>query len=546
MNKTRHSAICATIVTAISTPIWAQQAPDAGQVLQQQQQQAPQPPRESPPLNIQTAPLADLLPGGQQVTLQSVAFAGNTVFSAQALAAVLGDLAGKSHDLAGLRGLANRISEYYRVNGYPFARAFLPPQTLEGGQLRIEVVEGRYGQVRALSEDPQLAAQAQTLLSPLQPGAVIQSQSLERVTLLLDDLPGIRTAPVIRPGEQTGTGDLDVRIEKARPSEFDFGLDNHGNRYTGYYRVRFNGHINSRFLLGDQISFNFLRANNVMYLGSVGYSFPVGVPGWRAAFSYSRTHYDIGQELAASQADGDAGVLAGTISYAWLRSQKSNLTLSAGLQHKRLTDSNLAGKQTKSSLTVPFSLQFDHRDSLGGGGITFGSASWTPGRVRLDPLDTDRLQTRGNFHKLNLDVARLQALGKGLNLYARASTQHANQNLDSSEDMSLAGASGVRAYPVGEISGDEGWTTQIELRYTTQGYTPYVFYDHGSLRTNRTDVDGTSRKRTLAGAGVGLRYQRNGWNTDVAMAWRSQGGRAADLNERDAQPRVWVSVRYHF
>jgi hemolysin activation/secretion protein len=80
-------------------------------------------------------------------------------------------------------------------------------------------------------------------------------------------------------------------------------------------------------------------------------------------------------------------------------------------------------------------------------------------------------------------------------------------------------------------------------RYSAGPYAPYLFYDHGRIQANQ---DGTGPSRTLAGAGVGLRYQRDGWNADVAMAWRSQGGRPADTNERDARPRVWFSLGYNF
>ena len=520
----------------------AQTAPDAGQVLQQQQQQVPQLPREVPALTMQPAPLAQALPGGQQVTLQGVAITGNTVFSAEALAAVLGEVVGQSFDLGGLRGLANRISEHYRTNGYPFARAFLPPQALEGGQLRIEVVEGRYGRVQAISEDLALAAQAQAWLAPLASGNVIESSVLERTTLLLDDLPGISTAPVIRPGTEVGTGDLDVRISRDRPFNTTVGVDNHGNRYTGYHRVRANASINSPFMLGDQINLSALGTTESLWLGSVAYSAPLGATGLRGNVGYSHTRYEIGKELVNSNAEGTAAVTSAGLAYPLLRSQRTNVYLSASWQHKRLKDSNLGGAERKSSNSLPLVAQFDHRDSLGGGGITFGSVGWTVGRLKRESAN-DSLNTRGSFNKFNLDVARLQALPQGFTLYGRFSSQSASKNLDSSEGMGLGGASGVRAYPVGELSGDEGWLTQLELRYGMGEWAPYAFYDHGRIRVNQ---DGSGPSRTLAGFGAGIRYQQGPWNADVALAWRSQGGRPVDANERDAKPRLWLSVGYRF
>ncbi|MCP2775280.1 ShlB/FhaC/HecB family hemolysin secretion/activation protein, partial [Salmonella enterica subsp. enterica serovar Typhimurium] len=84
---------------------------------------------------------------------------------------------------------------FYRGAGYPFARAFLPAQAMRDGALRIEVIEGRYGQVRADGE-ADLAAGAQRFLGPLQTGDVIEGGALERTALLLDDLPGVRAVPI--------------------------------------------------------------------------------------------------------------------------------------------------------------------------------------------------------------------------------------------------------------------------------------------------------------------------------------------------------------
>jgi len=50
----------------------------------------------------------------------------------------------------------------------------------------------------------------------------------------------------------------------------------------------------------------------------------------------------------------------------------------------------------------------------------------------------------------------------------------------------------------------------------------------------------------LAGGGVGLRYLRGAWSADLALAWRGQGGRPVDANERDAKPRMWLSASYRF
>ena len=526
----------------------AQVPPDAGQTLQQLQPPIAAP-RESQPLKIQ-APLdaAPIAPGGTAVILNAVKLSGNSVFSEETLRAALGDVTGKTFDLAGLRGLAQRITDVYQAGGYPFARAILPPQDLANGDLRIEVIEGRYGVVQAQGDDTGLARQATAFLDGLLPGSVIASAPLERAALLLDDLPGIQTSATMRPGTQAGTGDLIVQVARDQRVRGDIGLDNAGSRYTGKNRVRANVDINSPFLLGDQITVRALLSEEKLWLGSLGYSLPLGTSGLRGNVGYSHTSYELAKEFASLHANGTAKVASAGLSYPILRSQKANLTLIATYQSKDLHDNRDSTRtyESKSSQSMPLALQFDYRDAFDG--ITYGSASWTPGKLKLDAGLTavDDYKSNGRFHKVNLDVVRLQSLPAGFNLMAHLSWQQANKNLDSSEKLSLGGASGVRAYPSGEATGDEGGLAQLELRYDAGAYTPYAFMDAGRITVNAKPAVAGDNRRSLSGGGLGLRYQRQAWSADVALAWRSIGGRSLSETNSDPKPRVWLNVEYRF
>lgn len=532
----------------------AQSAPDAGRVLQEQASPALQAPRPAAGLRLITPPIEPTLPGGARITLQAVRLSGNTVLSESQLLSALGAVSGQSFDMAGLRALAEQVATAYHDAGYPFARAYLPPQDLSSGQLVIAVVEGRYGAVQATG-DAALAAQAQGFLSRLQPGAPIESRSLERATLILDDQPGVRTVTVMRPGTAFGTGDLDVEVIRTPRLHGDMGYDNHGSRYTGEHRLRANVLIDSPFRLGDQVQLSGVTTSESLWLGSLGYSRPLGTDGWRGQVSYAHTRYQLGQEFANAQASGIAKVATLAVTYPWVRSQAVNLTLGVTLQHKDLQDTQGAAgtRSGKTSDAAPLSLQFDQRDSLAAGGVSYGSVSVTPGRLKLgtELKDADArssVNSNGHFSKWNMDVARSQNTGvAGLSLFGRLSGQWTNKNLDSSEKFGLGGASGVRAYPTGEGFGDTGWLTQLEVRYAVGDFSPYAFYDAGSVRLHAKVGDMTpaplSNRRSVAGAGLGARYTQGPWSVDASLAWRTQGGRPeADTTVRN--PRGWVTVSY--
>lgn len=536
------------LALASSLPVWAQTAPpDAGRVLQQM---APplEAPKPSPTLRIEAPAPATTAPGGAQVTVRTVQITGNTVFTEVELQAVLGDVSGKSLDLAGLRNLANRLSDHYHVAGYPFARAYLPAQTVSDGTLRIEVVEGAYGEVRAQGE-AQLATAAQAFLDMLRPGQVIANAPLERATLLLSDQPGIGITPLVRPGSAFGTGDLEVTVEKVKPLDVDIGVDNQGNYYTGRNRAHLSLSANSPLMLGDQVVLRALATGTGMWFGNLGYNLPLGASGLRAQVGYAHTYYELGKDFSSLQGTGTANVTSAGLSYPLLRSQRSNLSLSVQALHKSLHDNQGAAGtfSDKSSNSLPVSLSFDHRDAWSG--MTYGSLTGTVGHLSLDPTlaatDASTARTRGGFTKLNLDLARLQSLSGALSAFGRLSTQWADKNLDSSEGFGLGGASGVRAYPEGEAFGDAGWLAQLELRYASGDFTPYTFYDAGQVKINAKPWASGSNKRRIGGPGVGMRYRHEGWSVNAAVAWRTQGGKP-ESDRRDFHSALWVSVGYHY
>ena len=321
---------------ALANAAWAQTPPDAGQLLQEQRR-APELPAPAPALSIEAPAIQPTAPGGTQIGVRQVLFNGNTVFSQDELQTVLGDLTGSAYDLAGLRNLADRITLHYRNNGYPFARAYLPAQPADTGTIRIEILEGRYGRVQA-SGAADVAEAAQPYLQALQPGTVIDSHTLERTTLIMSDLPGVEIYPVIKPGTATGSGDLDVRVEKTPGWRGTVALDNHGNRYTGYERLRADVSGDSLMMLGDQLTLNAMYTAEAMWLGGLGYSLPLGYSGLRGQVSYAHTAYELGRDYRDLDATGTADVLNAGASYPLIRSQRTNLNISAAYQYKNLHD----------------------------------------------------------------------------------------------------------------------------------------------------------------------------------------------------------------
>lgn len=533
------------LLVAASLPALAQQPS-----LQENARQLPQPRTGAAPA-VQPAPAAaSMRAGGQQVVLRGVVITGNTRIGSDALLAAIGPVAGKPFDFAGLAALAARVTAHYQKAGYPFARAYLPQQDLSSGELRVEVLEGRYGKVAAHGE-PAFIHGAQGFLSALPHGDIIESGRLERVTLLLDDQPGVRTVPLVRPGEEVGTGDLLVEVRRDHRYRGEAGLDNYGTRATGRMRAHASVDVDSPFMLGDQIAAQALYTEEGMWFGSLAYSAPLGYRGLRGRASYTHSNYDLAGSFAALGARGTADVASVGLSYPIVRSQVRNLILSAGVDHKRLHDRQdaTATDTQKSSTVVPVTLSFDVRDQFLHAGITFGALSWTRGKLNMNgdtqAIDAASARSAGSFNRFNLDLARIQSINDRLDVYARVSAQWTGHNLDSSEKLGLGGVNGVRAYPNGEGYGDMGWVAQTEVRYAVGAVVPYLFYDAGRVTLNKSPWNTLDNHRSLGGGGIGLRYARDAWTAGVTVAWRSHGG-ASQTDDATHSPAVLANVAYRF
>lgn len=528
-------------LTAIAAP--SPLPPDAGQLLREQQR-----PLEAPSAGVTlTLPepgSAVVSPGGMSVMLQAVTFSGNTVFSQAELAGVTGPVRGREFDLAGMYALADKVSAHYRAQGYAFAKAFVPASGLKDGVLNIVVIEGAFGRRALQGVTGARAEQAERFLADLKPGDVIQGDRLERHILILGDQPGYKPTPLLKPGEKTGTGDLDVKLERKAPVSGNVSLSNFGNRYTGYQQLRGTVNWDSPFRFGDQIGLSVMQSDKNLQMLGLNYSAPIGGSGLRALAGVSVTRYELAREFTSLIGSGTAQTTYLGLSYPLVRSLRQNLSVSLTAQDKRFYDEQLKvnARQWKNSDSGVLTLNFDRRD---GRGLTYGNVSYTGGYFSGVPGVADSARTNGRFGHVNVEVVRLQTLSDRLSLYARMSGQLANSNLDGSEAFVLGGPYGVRAYATGEGIGNEGLLTQVEVRYARDGLSPYAFYDQGHVRLQHNPTVPGVNGRSLSGAGIGIRYQWGPWSLDTLLARRLHGGVSQTDPTQDAV-RLWLTVSYAF
>jgi len=342
--------------------------------------------------------------------------------------------------------------------------------------------------------------------------------------------------------------------------------DNYGDRYTGAWRGIAQATAADPSGFGDQLNLGIMAAEH-MVQGSAAYALPVGATGLNWSVSYTGLQYELGKDLASLDAEGRADNVATSLAYPILRSRKKSLWTGLGFEYIRLEDEAAGAATSERHLSVGNATLFGNfLDTFGGGGMI--NAGLTVYYGNLDLEDIAGAQARddagpgsaGSFFRATYSLARLQRLTRSISLFGAIRGQFAGGNLDSSQTFILGGPTGVRAYPVGEASGDEGHAVTFETRFdlpvAPAGNSVQLvgFIDTGWVRQHKDPWTASVTNATgrndywLSGGGLGVVIGKAGrYSIRAAYAHkigdnpgRSTAGNDADNLDNDG--RFWLQT----
>jgi hemolysin activation/secretion protein len=572
----RYSAGCLAVAAllAAAVPAWSQSRapsvfrPDAGTILNLYT-----PPADSVVLPASALPRpSDDMPAaavlGARIRIYSFELEGVTLLPMAEVEAQLAGLIGQEATLEDLRVGAARVTALYREHGYFLARAYVPAQQVNGGSVRIAVLEGRYDRIEASGSARLDRDQVdKTLLAQgVIPGQPIEQRALERSLILLEQMAGSPAKAVLQSGVTLGTSNLQVDAPSGPLFRGSLAADNFGNRYTGQRRSIASVQLNSPLRIGDsgELWAAYSPGARAVF---TSYQVPVGHDGLALGASYSDFSYELCCEFAALDRAGDATVAGVQARYPLLLSQRALLNVGLSLERKRLTDTWAGGDLEDRRLNVAVA-SFDGVAAALAGQLRYQVAFTTGDLEIIGPpefiaINAATLNTAGRYSKLRGQVEFFHPLGERSALNLRLSGQAANRNLDSSEKFLLGGYNGVRAYPEGEAAGDEALLARVEWMRTL-GFSAIpgkaavrAFVDSGTVRIVRDTRDGLAdpgipNDYSLSGAGLGFNWNLpRGFSLSgyVATKIGDNPGRSADGNDADGEDsntRGWVGAQWVF
>ena len=473
---------------------------------------------------------------GAKVFINNIKFLNNTVFTRSDILAVIGGMPSRSFSLTELFKLADKISRHYRDQGYFLARAIIPNQKIENNTVSIVILEGQYGKIYS-EGDAAYGQQVMAYLNDLKTDAVIRSDPLIRKIGIISQLPGFETEYTLSPGAKIGQSDLRVRI---KPTPHAFGtlnLANDGSRFFGKNRGRVDITLIPEVIFGDQINMTFMKTSETFYLGRIGYARPIGYGGGRVKAEISRSTYDLSDQF--DPLEGHSTRYLAEFSYPLLIGNKKETDGFVRVQKNEIVEMLAGAKfEKRANEKLEFGISFERKQSQLTATRRFGEIT-----VAATNVSSDRAgAVRGRAVILSGNIEQHQRIARSAVLKSRLVFQAASsQNLNSLEGFSLGGAYGIRAYPVGEASGSNGFLGQFELHEPlTSVSAAYLFLDFGQVAENAGE-----NTRRLAGAGLGVQFSNKRLSLDLSLSQRlSMAASSVDPSNRD--PQFWTSVNINF
>lgn len=435
---------------------------------------------------------------GEKVKVTSFVFKGNKIITTEELESFVKKYIGTELTFNEINQAVVSISIFYEQKGY-LAQATLPEQNITNGIIQVNILEAHFGGTTYLpmSNGEKSYVRESRVMDIVYPSAKINGpldlKRLERGILLANDLPGIGVGANLKPGQEVGHTDVEVKIENRARFNSSIIADNYGSRSTGYERLLVSANALNPLSLGDLLNTTLLRTAGTEY-ARLSYLLPLGNDGLKIGAHATYLEYEvITAEFKSLLPTGLSAGYGLEASYPLLKFREKNLNLDFDFEDKLFKNRDLSSGVISDYDTKLFStsLSGDFIDQwLLDGAITNAKFAFDFGKNDLAAspnFSSDKSGSRihGNFNRVVLNFRRDQFLKNDYILVVKASGQITDSNLDSSQKFYIGGPMGVRAYPASEGSGSEGYVFNIELKKDLPlNITASIFYDQGYVRQN--------------------------------------------------------------
>lgn len=495
---------------------------------------------------------------------------GNTVLPVTEVERAVLPFMGEGRRIADVEAAREALEKRYQQGGFLTVFVDVPEQRVEGGLVRLRVIEGRVERLRVTGARYFDQGVIRERIEQLAPGRVPDFNEVQRqVASLAREERQIQ--PLLRPGLTPGTVEAELKVADQLPAGVSLELNNRHSADTKPLRATLNLRYDNLWQREHSIALSLITAPQSPKQSKVAllnYGLPLG-RGERhqdqllASLIWSDS---VLEPLGAMTVFGK-GV---TLGLRWSRNLQlsdSLHSLSFGADYKDVRERLQA---SSSALSTPlrylpmqlaysgswFDAQAQAQTSLSTS-FTFAARGVLrrdvdcPGNIGpVDQFECKRFEADGSFAYWRGDWRASRALAPlGLpgSLNVRLGWQLASQPLVSGEQFALGGAETVRGYLESEANGDQGLLGSVEWRSPNlaggkdslwRELSLLAFVDVARAYT-LWPLPEQAARTPLLGSGLGLRLQAGAkLRAELDLGWPQKPTRQSPKTE----PRLHVRL----
>ncbi|WP_196525134.1 ShlB/FhaC/HecB family hemolysin secretion/activation protein [Nostoc commune] len=252
------------------------------------------PPAELFPPSAPTLTPEEPLPGNfpQNIVVERFEVLGSTVFSPEELALATAEFTKRPISLTQVYQARSKITDLYVQNGYITSGAYIPPQTIQSGVVKIQVVEGKLEDIqvtgtRRLNPNYVRSRLAIATSAPLNRQRLLEALQVLQLNPLIQNVTAELSA-----GSQTGASLLEVKISEAKTFSSPIVLDNGRSPSVGSFRRGLRLNEANLLGLGDGLSLGYTNTDGSNSFDA-SYTLPLNPRNGTLSFNYGTTSSNV-------------------------------------------------------------------------------------------------------------------------------------------------------------------------------------------------------------------------------------------------------------
>lgn len=447
---------------------------------------------------------------GEAITfeLKKIVTDPSAVLTDAELDAIIKPYEGQQVKLSDIYDIVEKINALYNEKGYVTCRAFLPPQTITEGTVKLLLVEGRTG-TATVSGNKYTKAKYITNRLHLARGEIANVKELNKDLLLFNATNFTQLRIMMKAGTEPGTTDYEITAYEPKRDTWTLFEDNAGSYTSGEYRTGL--FFNTKSLSGNCDAFSLgtvysqgTRAANAMYSRSLGRS------GTKMNLLYSTNAVKVVKGGYEDMIKGHANSYAiGFVQPVLVNeTTRSEVSLDYNRQSSKtdwLTPRINMVDDKVQDVTLGYSLT-----NYGASHVFYQKHSYVRGYSKQEAdmgTGSEPSNKHFGFYKFNGMYQKLYQAGQMWNLRADAQWS-GSDGMVSSRQFYMGGMYSVRGYKENFLGGDSGFTFSAEyaVPVINKNTSAFTFFDYGHVYGNGQSDD---QHHILSSVGLGLRSTIN-------------------------------------